>query len=62
MKIEIKGKTYDLYQSIPQGWKVDGGNAPRGYILICNNKSRFGGERKIGLISADDYFRGEKND
>lgn len=43
-KIEIK--TY-----IPEGWVIKpNGNAPIGYVLICNNKSMFGGEYKNAYV------------
>lgn len=47
----------DVYAIIPEGWSVTKGatNAPKGYIFISNMKSRFGGERKIGLISDKNF-------
>ena len=36
---------------VPDGWKVvSGANAPRGYRLINNNKSRFGSEYRSALV------------
>jgi len=44
-------RTIKVMDSIPDGWKVvSGANAPRGYRLINNNKSRFGGEYRSALV------------
>ena len=44
-------RTIKVMDSIPDGWKVvSGANAPPGYRLISNNKSRFGGEYRHALV------------
>lgn len=44
-------RTIKVMDSIPDGWKVvSGANAPPGYRLISNNKSRFGGEYRQALV------------
>ena len=52
-----KGYEYevDLYKTLPEGWRVDQNatTAPLGYTWIHNNKSRFGGERRSGLIKIE---------
>lgn len=41
-----------VFKKIPEDWVVVDGavTVPKGYILICNNKSRFSGQRKIALL------------
>lgn len=41
-----------IYKEIPEDWVVVNGatTVPNGYVLICNNKSRFSGQRKIALL------------
>lgn len=41
-----------IYEHLPEGLIVDkeATNAPSGYVFINNHKSRFGGERKTGLM------------
>lgn len=42
---------HEIKDNIPDGWKVvSGANAPLGYRLISNGKSRFGGEYKTALV------------
>lgn len=39
------------YNRLPSGWRIDKrANAPIGYVAISNNKSRFGGQRKSGIL------------
>ena len=44
-----------IYKEIPEDWVVVNGSTtvPKGYILICNNKSRFSGQRKISLLDVN---------
>ena len=44
-----------VLNQVPEGWKVVGGctNAPLGYRIINNNKSRFGGEYQHALVKED---------
>ena len=41
-----------IYTEIPTGWRVTENTTtqPNGYKFINNNKSRFSGQRKIGLL------------
>lgn len=41
-----------VYKELPKGWVKDFGatTAPKGSIWIHNNKSRFSGEREMGLL------------
>lgn len=41
-----------IYKKMPSGWIFVQGatTAPVGYRWICNNKSRFSGKRKSGII------------
>lgn len=41
-----------LYTELPNGWVEDhrATTAPKGSVWINNNKSRFSGERKQGLL------------
>lgn len=50
--IKVGGKQVEVLETLPNGWRVDrdATTAPRGYVWINNNKSRFGGERKSALI------------
>lgn len=43
---------WDIYPTLPENWAITQGAtmAPRGYVIIDNQKSRFGGERKHGLM------------
>lgn len=43
------------YDSLPDGWRVMEGATchPRGYVWICNNKSLFSKERRIGLMKVE---------
>ena len=47
----------DVIEELPEGWKrVEGAlTAPNGYIVVSNNKSRFGGDRETKLIKQEDY-------
>ena len=44
-----------VYEEMPAGWDVlwCAVTAPLGYVFIWNKKSRFTGEYKHGLISAE---------
>lgn len=50
--IKVGGKQVEVLEALPNGWRVDrdATTAPRGYVWINNNKSRFGTERKSALI------------
>ncbi len=49
-------KSLPVYDAMPEGWSVNHGavTAPRGYVLITNGKSFFGGERKSALMEVND--------
>jgi hypothetical protein len=44
-----------VYTELPKGWRIIEGamTAPRGYIWICNNKSRFSKEYESALLKSD---------
>ncbi len=48
---KIRG--FSVYSQIPEGWEIDSGaiTAPKGYVIISNCESRFGGKRKTGLTA-----------
>ena len=54
-KPEMLNKSWskeDVIEELPEGWKrVEGAlTAPNGYIVVSNNKSRFGGDRETKLL------------
>lgn len=61
----IKGqymiKEAKVYTSMPKGWTLTSGalTAPKGYEWISNNKSRFSGQRELGLLKIKNK-RGKK--
>ena len=50
--LTIRGSKVKVVDSLPDGWKEDkrATTAPKGYVWVTNNKSRFGGERKAALM------------
>jgi hypothetical protein len=42
----------EVLDKVPDGWVVLGGalTAPRGYVFVCNRKSRWGGEYRHALV------------
>ncbi len=56
----LKGE-YDVkvLKRLPKNWKPIKGarTAPRGYVWVSNNKSLFGGQRKIALIKDKEYHK-----
>lgn len=42
----------EVLDKVPDGWVVlDGAlTAPRGYVFVCNRKSRWGGEYRHALV------------
>ena len=47
-----KLKKWEILGHLPDGWQeVKGATTiPSGYILICNNESRFSGKRRTALL------------
>ena len=56
-RINKSWKQSDVISSLPNGWKrVEGATtAPNGYVVVSNNKSRFGGERETKLMKEEDF-------
>lgn len=50
--LTIRGSKVKVVDSLPDGWKEykRATTAPKGYVWVTNNKSRFGGERKAALM------------
>ena len=47
----INDKERNVINTLPNGWVIDNqGVAPKGYVWVNNNKSRFGGERVSALL------------
>ena len=59
MKKEII-RGFEVFDKMPEGWVVAStqGNCPRGYSIICNNKTRFSEfrERLSGVIKTDNII------
>lgn len=51
----MKKNGFEVWDEIPEGWKrLEGATtAPRGYVIIYNGKSLFGGERRMALVPED---------
>lgn len=62
-RINKSWKQSDVISSLPNGWKrVEGATtAPNGYVVVSNNKSRFGGERETKLMKEEDFKKEHKN-
>ncbi len=54
-QIKVNNRLVNVYDELPSGLIVNrlATTVPRGYVWINNNKSRFGGERKSGLIKEE---------
>lgn len=45
-----------LLDKLPEGWVVvNATTLPDDYVMVSNNKSRFGGERKLAVIKSKIY-------
>ena len=55
MKIEWCGNKYEVYDHVPEGWRVLGGaiNRPAGMRWIDNRTSMFSAEHKKGFVPED---------
>lgn len=60
--MQIRG--IDIIDILPKGWCPirDATTVPNGYVLVTNNKSHFGGERKIALIREEKLKESKKGE
>lgn len=61
MSFKVDGT--DVYQRVPEGWRVIGGatNHPPGLRWIDNCKSRFDPDRKRGLVPEENAYEWQRD-